>query len=336
MLDRQCLLSRSSASLVDVLERIGGIQAQYAPSMYIGLWSRVERFERQHLTNALVAGSVVQGTLMRSTIHLVSRRDYWPLAVAVRASRRAWYLRTHRSGATVDEHEQAAAIVLARLAARPATRSEVADLIPRDVLEGIHEFADIVRVPPSGTWERRRADLYGSAEHWIGPEPALEPDEAVDHLVRRYLVAFGPARQKDIANWAGLPMTTVRSSVARLPTTDYLAEDGQPLVDLDGGVIPPAEASSPVRFLPTWDATLLVHARRAGIIEEEHRQRVFHTRRPQSVATFLVDGTVAGTWVRRDGRVVIEPFRPLPPRVRRELNDEAERIEQLFRPSVDR
>ena len=62
---------------------------------------------------------------------------------------------------------------------------------------------------------------------------------------------------------------------------------------------------------------------------------MFHTRRPQSVATFLVDGTVAGTWVHRDGRVVIEPFRPLPLQVRRELNDESEQIEQLFRPPVE-
>ena len=335
VLDRQCLLSRSSASVVDVLEQIGGIQAQYAPSMYIGLWSRVEGFEREHLTNALVERTVVQGTLMRSTIHLVSRRDYWPCALAVRAARRKWYVRAHRSGATVEEHEHAAAIVLARLRTGPATRSEVADLIPRHVFEGIHEFADIVRVPPSGTWDRRRADLYGAAELWVGPEPALAPEEAVDHLVRRYLAAFGPARPKDIADWAGLPVTTVRSSLARLPTTDYVSEDGQPLVDLDGAAIPSADARAPVRFLPTWDATLLVHARRAGLIEEEDRPRVFHTRRQQSVATFLVDGIVAGTWVHRDGRVVIEPFRPLPLQIRRELNDEAEQIEQqLYRPPV--
>ena len=36
------LLERVSAPLPRVLERMGGLQAQYAPSMYIGLWSRVE------------------------------------------------------------------------------------------------------------------------------------------------------------------------------------------------------------------------------------------------------------------------------------------------------
>jgi hypothetical protein len=37
-------------TLPRALERIGGIQAQYAPSMYIGLWSRVADFKRRQLT----------------------------------------------------------------------------------------------------------------------------------------------------------------------------------------------------------------------------------------------------------------------------------------------
>ena len=235
----------------------------------------------------------------------------------------------------MEEHEQAAAIVLARLRTGPATRSEVADLIPRHVFEGIHEFADIVRVPPSGTWDRRRADLYGAAEHWVGPEPALEPEEAVDHLVRRYLAAFGPARPKDIADWAGLPVTTVRSSLARLPTTDYVSEDGQPLVDLDGGCDSARRRTGSGAF----PADLGRNAARARQTGRAHRgggppARVPHA--PPAVGGNLPGRRhVAGTWVHRDGRVVIEPFRPLPLRVRRELNDEAERIEQqLFRPPV--
>ena len=73
LLARQLLLERASLSIPRALERMGGLQAQYAPSMYIGLWSRLEGFERDALTRALERRSVVQGTLMRSTIHLVSR-----------------------------------------------------------------------------------------------------------------------------------------------------------------------------------------------------------------------------------------------------------------------
>ena len=55
--------------------------------MYVGLWSRVQGLEREDLTRALERRSVVQGTLMRTTIHLVSAADYWPLALAVRQAR---------------------------------------------------------------------------------------------------------------------------------------------------------------------------------------------------------------------------------------------------------
>src|SRR5918996_3342041 len=96
LLARQLLLERARSGIARVLEKMGGLQAQYAPSMYIGLWSRLDDFERESLTRALERRSVVQGTLMRMTIHLVSARDYWPFAVGVRQARREWAVRTHK------------------------------------------------------------------------------------------------------------------------------------------------------------------------------------------------------------------------------------------------
>ena len=84
LLARQLLLDRARTSLPRALEGMAGIQAQYAPSMYLGLWSRVVGFQRADLTGALERRTVVQGTLLRSTIHLVSAGDYWPFAIAVR------------------------------------------------------------------------------------------------------------------------------------------------------------------------------------------------------------------------------------------------------------
>ena len=95
LLARQLLLSRAKTPLPRALERIGGIQAQYAPSMYIGLWTRLDGLERGQLTRALERGTVVQGSMMRATIHLVSRRDYWPFVVGIRRTQRDWWLRTH-------------------------------------------------------------------------------------------------------------------------------------------------------------------------------------------------------------------------------------------------
>ena len=100
LLARQLLLERAKTPIPKALERIGGIQAQYAPSMYVGLWSRLDGFERDQLTRALERGSVVQGTLMRATIHLVSRADYWPFAAGIREDQREWWPRVHGRATT--------------------------------------------------------------------------------------------------------------------------------------------------------------------------------------------------------------------------------------------
>ena len=50
----------------------------------------------------------------------------------------------------------------------PLKRKEIEELIGKEAAHGVGLWVDLVRVPPSGTWERRRADLYGLAEDWVG------------------------------------------------------------------------------------------------------------------------------------------------------------------------
>src|SRR5690242_10138972 len=139
---------------------MGGLQAQYAPSMYIGLWSRVEGFERDALTRALERRTLVQGTLMRSTIHLVAARDWWPLTVAVQRARREHWLRVNRDGLTAREMSAAARRLRAVLKdGGVLRRAEVEALVGKTAAMGVGLWLAMVRVPPSGTWERRRADL---------------------------------------------------------------------------------------------------------------------------------------------------------------------------------
>jgi winged helix DNA-binding protein len=328
LLARQMLLERARVPIPRALERMGGLQAQYAPSMYVGLSSRVEGFARDALTRALERRSVAQGTLMRSTIHLVSARDYWPLALAMERPRRAWWLKVNRDGLGAREMGAAARKLRRRLAGTALRRAEVEELIGRPQAAGIHHWLHLVRVPPSGTWERRRADLYALAEDWLGA-PEVDADAAVDHAVRRYLAAFGPATLAEIANWAGVPNAAVAPALERLKLRRLRAEDGDALVDLPRAALPDPETPAPVRLLGTWDAILLAHARRAGVLPERFRDRVFHVRMPQSVTTFLVDGAVAGTWRHADGRVTFEPFGRLDRGTRRALREEGERMAAL-------
>jgi len=323
LLARQLLLERASPGLPRALERMAGLQAQYAPSMYIGLWSRVEGLERGDLTRALERRTVVQGTLMRATIHLVSARDYWPFTMGIRRIRRESWRKSPRGRDLSDVAQQLGR----RLAGGSLAQAEVDELLGGDpaVRNGVGLFVDLVRVPPSGTWERRRADIYAAAEEWLGPAE-VTPEEGVEHLVRRYLNGFGPAPPADIANWAGLPVSEIAPALERLRLRRFRSEAGGELVDLPRAPLPDPETPAPVRFLPTWDATLLAHARRTGILPERFRPRVFSTKTPHSVQTFLVDGAVAGTWRYERGRVLVEPFARLDPATARELREEADRL----------
>jgi hypothetical protein len=327
LLHRQLLLDRARTPIPRTLERMGGLQAQYAPAMYLGLWSRMDGLERNQVTRALERKSVVQATLMRTTIHLVSRRDYWPLELAVRDGRRAWWMRVHPDD-EAREYERAARKLRKALAAEGALRrAEVEELLGKRLARGVGIFCPLVRVPPSGTWERRRADLYAAAEDWIGPPPdGATREDGIELLVRRYLGAFGPSTRAEIAGFAGLQVGDVAAVVDRMTFRRFRAEDGAELLDLPRAPLPAADTPAPVRFLPTWDATLLVHARRTGILPEEHRPKIFHTKNPQSVPVFLVDGAVAGTWRHEDGAVRLEPFGRLDAATRRALDAEAERL----------
>ncbi len=325
LLARQLLLERAETTIPRTLERIGGIQAQYAPSMYIGLWSRLAGVRRADLTEALERRGVVQATLMRATIHLVSRADFWPFALAVREARRAWWLRATRARLRHDEMAAAAAGLRARLAAGPMRRAEIEALLGKDIAGAVGLWLDLVRAPPSGTWDRRRADLYAAAEDWLGP-PDVRPDDALDRLVRAYLSGFGPATRAEVADWAGLPAAAVAPALERARLRRFRGPDGQELVDLPRAPLPDAATPAPARFLPTWDATLLVHARRTGILPEEYRPRLFSSKTPHSFPTFLVDGSVAGTWRFEAGRIRLQPFRPLAPAEVEELEAEGERL----------
>jgi winged helix DNA-binding protein len=327
LLARQLLLGRRELPVTRVIEQIGGLQTQYAPSAYVGLWSRLPRFEHRTLTGALERKQVIQATLMRATIHMVTRRDYWPIAAALREGRRDWWLRATRHTAGPPAMEAAAMRVRSLLADGPMKRPAIVERLGLDAAtwNGIGLWVDLVRVPPSGTWDQRRADLFGLAEEWVGPSDATA-EQGVRLLIRRYLAGFGPGSREDLASFTGLSRSVLEPGLDALRLRRFRDEHGRELLDVPRAPLPDPDTPAPVRFLPTWDATLLVHARRTQILPERFRPLVFNTKTPHSVPTFLVNGQVAGTWRSEKDRVAIEPFERLPRDIRRRLDDEAERL----------
>jgi hypothetical protein len=288
---------------------------------------------RDDYTAALNERRLIQGWLMRVTIHTVTAADYWPMAVAVRHDRRTWWLRTwgRSLGRSDADMRRAAAAVRAELADGPLRQRELvarmaARGFERDVTTGAGLWVDLVRVPPQGTWEKPRADLYGLAEDWLEPT-GIGEEEARDLLLRRYLGGYGPAALADASGWTGLSVPQLREVAERAELRRFRDEAGRELLDLPDGELPDPETPAPGRFIGSFDAMLLIQARRTDVLPEAFRQLVYNTGAPQSFHTFLLDGQVAGSWRYAEGRVHLNPFRRLRAAERRELEEEAHRLE---------
>lgn len=334
LLARQLLLERADLTVPRALHRLCGLQTQHAPSGYLGLYARLAEFDRADLTAMLHDGRVVQAWEMRSTIHMLARRDHGPFTAAVRTQQRDGWLRMHRD---VTDADMAAAARAVRefLADGPRRQAEItAELaargLPPGTFPGVQHWIGLVRVPPAGTWETPRAHVYGLVDPRggpVSPDPETGSGAAQVELARRYLSAFGPASAPDVARFAGWPVGVARAALGELTLRRFAAEDGTELVDLPRAPLPDPRTPAPVRFLGPFDAVLLLgHAARARILPAEHRHHVFATTKPRSAPTFLVDGRVAGTWTYRDGCVAVEPFAELTGDDRRAVDEEAERL----------
>ena len=329
LLARQSLLERRRGPLPAAVERMGGVQAQYAPSIYVGLWSRVAGLERGQVTRALERRTLVQATLLRNTIHVVSPGDYWQFADATRDSRRAQWLQARAKLGPDRRAVLAAAKRMRRVLEKgPASRAELMPLAGGDsaLFNGATHLARRGPRPARGhlgppargrvrarrRLDRARADRAPAPSHRRALPGGLRPGLGGRH---RELVR-DPARRAEAAAREPRAAPLPRRA-GHAPARPAAAPAAGP------------ETKAPVRFLPVWDAVLLVHARRTGILPERFRPKVFSTKTPQSVHTFTVDGMVAGTWREEKGRIRAKPFEPLPRAARRELDEEASRLERF-------
>jgi hypothetical protein len=89
-LARQLLLARKRLSPIAVIERLVGIQAQSPSAPYVGIWTRTTSFRPGTLERELGRASVVKATMMRQTLHLVTRRDYGLIRAAQSETNFPW------------------------------------------------------------------------------------------------------------------------------------------------------------------------------------------------------------------------------------------------------
>jgi Winged helix DNA-binding domain len=279
---------------------------------------------------------VVVTWLNRGTLHLVLAEDYWwlhPLTTPplLRGNAR----RLAQEGVPPADAERGAAVIERSVTAEgPLTRAQLAERIAAAGVrtEGqaiVHLLAlaslrgRVLRGPLAG-----REHAYALVRDWLGAPPAqhaaFDRDRALAELAARYLAGHGPASDRDLAKWAGLPLRDARRGLAAI--AGRLAERADGLAELAGrhrDCPPPAP-----RLLGAFDPLLLGWDSREPVVGEHGKQIAINGLfRPFA----LVRGRAVGTWGLPGGKVAFAPFAPLDDADAAALAADAADVERFLR-----
>jgi Winged helix DNA-binding domain len=216
--------------------------------------------------------------------------------------------RLSQEGVSPDAAERGVAAIEHSLAAEgPLTRAQLAERIagagvPTEGQALVHILGlaalrgVVVRGPVAG-----RQHAYALVRDWLGPQPRVDRDAALAELARRYLAGHGPAGERDLAGWAGLPLRDARAGLDAIAPTLEVRADG--LVDLAGRAA--AAELPPPRLLGAFDPVLLGWASREPLLGS-HQALVTVNGLFRPFA--LVRGRAAAIWKFAGGQVELEPF----------------------------
>lgn len=337
-LHRQWLIERRSATALEAIEHLVGMQAQIPLAPYVGLWSRLTDFDPSELAGLLETRQAVRGSMMRATIHLMSSRDFLAIRPLIqpRLEREVFanqlYGRKRLEGVDMDA---VLAAGIARMTTSPATavqlREHLAPLWPdRDAPSLAHAVRCLlptVQIPPRGIWGKGGNPTMSTADLWLGSPVSATP--SVDDLVLRYLAAYGPASPADAQTWSGL--TRLTEVFDRLDLITYTDEStGRTLYDLPTIPLADEDTEVPTRFLPEYDNLLLSHADRTRFLatptssarplpETLSRGSIFYN----GYQTALWKQTTQG---KKSATLEIEPITKLTKSTRKDIESEAQNL----------
>jgi Winged helix DNA-binding domain len=349
---RHHLKERAPAkAMLEVVADIAGLHAQVMSSAELTLAARVEGLKPDAVRRALWEDrSLVKTWAMRGTLHLLPAAEF-PLWQAARSTTRLWESGAWQRGfgVTLDQLRRVNDALAQALDGQLLTREELAVRVGE--LTGSEELGDRLR----GSWgamlkpaaalglvcfapSQGQQVRFTRPDTWLGGWTDHDPEQAMDQVTRRFLAASGPVTREDFARWWGIPSPARgRRLLERLGDEVAQVElDGAAAyalaADLPGLTAAGSGGGSPtVRLLPAFDQYVVTATRHAErLMPGPFKARVY---RPQGWLSpvLLVGGRMEGVWTQevkgRRVQVTIEPFAgPLPARVRRAAEAEAERL----------
>jgi hypothetical protein len=324
-LTAQLLAGRPARDPVAVAERLLAIQGQDARGVRLAVRSRSTGLTAADVDRALTQErSLLITWLNRGTLHMVRREDYpWLHALTTPSLLAPNARRLAQEGVTPSAAERGVAVIERALTEHgPLTRVQLGEriaaagvrtqgqaLIHLLILASLRGLT--VRGPMVG-----RQHAYVLVRDWLGEAPPVDRDVALAELARRYLAGHGPADDRDLAKWAGLPLRDARAGLQAIAARLERLEGG--LLDLSGRA-PSAGLPEP-RLLGSFEPVLLGWVSREALAGAAATIVVANGMiRPFA----LVDGRAVASWRLHDRRVEVEPFGRLAARHRAALQADA-------------
>jgi hypothetical protein len=330
-------------SPAEMIQHLVGLQAQDVLPPFVALWSRLEQFSPEAIDVALDDRSLVRMTLMRGTIHMVTREDALRLQPHYREMLekipfRPGFFFGATVGMDIEEVREGAWSLfgptpLKTSAIREWAKRTWPDRDPGAIAQAVYYLLPVVQVPPRGKWKQNNRPQWALTETWIGAP--LEGAYPVDDVVLRYLRAFGPASTMDMQVWSKL--TGLREVVERLGSRlrTYKDERGRTLYDLAEAELVDGDVEAPVRYLGWYDNVALSHEDRSRIIDPAAAPGG-GAAGETNVSTLTIDGFIAGSYKivteKDQARIRITPGRTVSSSERQDLLDEGERLLKFIEP----
>jgi hypothetical protein len=296
-----------------VVERLLAIQAQDLRGAQLAIRSRSQGLTTADLDQALGDDRAVVVTwLNRGTLHLVRSEDYWWLhALTAPTVRTMNARRLEQEGHTPESVERGARVIVDALTADgPLTRDALSDRLGAAGVrtEGQALIHVLLRVSLDGLVVRGpivgNDQAYVLTRDWLGTAPPVDRDRALAELARRYLAGHGPADDRDLAKWSGLPLRDARAGLRAI--ADEITERPDGRADRKGRR--PVTRLPRPRLLGQFDPILHGWRSRAEIVGD-HQGIVTVNGIFRPIA--LVDGRAVATWGLTARALTVRPFRAL-------------------------
>jgi len=306
----------SATDPVEIARAIAGAQAQDRHAGPLTFRSRSRSLTAADIERARTEDrSLLRTWVMRKTIHLIPSDDAgWMLPLFEPETERWSRRRLGQLGMPESTQEKALREVERALEREgPLTRTELGE---RVAAAGIELSAQtrlhvMLLAVTSGLAclgpDRGASSCLMLRADWLAKPPPFDRERALAELARRYLRAFGPAKDRDFAYWSGLPLRDVRAGLSSIGSEiEQLSGGEEPMLRLRRGQsrLP---RQGQVRMLANFDTYLLGWKDRTFSVAEHHARHVKEGGGGWIRPVVVRGGVVVGGWrsARRDGRIEI-------------------------------